>query len=167
MHKRGGAQEFIMTYGWFILVFIGVISALAYFGIFDGKKGAPDVCMVGPGFGCRNYKATPDTFQITLQNGGIRMLSSVNIGFEAPTCTGATSANPADQTFPAIGTLTDKWWFNTSNVTILETKNIADFTLTGCSNTGRTSLDFSIEYIESWETVTHQVTGQANMKVDS
>jgi hypothetical protein len=168
MKKRGGAQEFIMTYGWAILVFAAVISALAYFDVFNGKNAAPDICMVGLGFACKDAKATADTLQLTIQNGAIRELSAFSIGFEgsAYDCAGSQSLNPSDPGIPGNGTKTDKWWYNATAVSILETRNIADFTFTGCTNSLRATTDFIISYTISGETVTHEVSGQANLKVE-
>ncbi len=40
--KKGQATDFLMTYGWAILVVIGVIAALAYFGVLDPSKLLPE-----------------------------------------------------------------------------------------------------------------------------
>ena len=48
--KKGqAALEFLMTYGWAILVVLIVIGALAYFGVLDPKRFLPEKCELGPG----------------------------------------------------------------------------------------------------------------------
>lgn len=53
--KKGqAAMEFLMTYGWAILVAIITIGALAYFGVLNPKFG-PDTCIFStPGFACKD-----------------------------------------------------------------------------------------------------------------
>ena len=56
--KRGGqaSMEFLMTYGWAILVVIAAIAALAYFGVLDSNFFAPESCLVMPGVSCDDYQ---------------------------------------------------------------------------------------------------------------
>lgn len=57
MRKGQGAMEFLLTYGWAILVVIVVISALAYYGILTPGKLLPDKCMFKTGAVCQDYVA--------------------------------------------------------------------------------------------------------------
>ena len=69
MQKRGqAALEFMMTYGWAILVVIVAISALSYYGVLRADRFLPDECSVTPGITCLSHKATTDTLDIVLQN---------------------------------------------------------------------------------------------------
>ena len=69
MQKRGqAALEFMMTYGWAILIVIVAISALSYFGVLRADRFLPDSCFIGPGISCLSHKATTDTLDIVLQN---------------------------------------------------------------------------------------------------
>jgi len=68
--KAQAAMEFLMTYGWAILVVLVVIGALAYFGVLSPQKLLPDKCLFGPGIGpCTDYKVTPTTLELVLTNG--------------------------------------------------------------------------------------------------
>jgi len=61
MGKRGqAAMEFLMTYGWALLVLILIILALAVFGVLNPKGFLPEACMLGPGLACEQYKAIND-----------------------------------------------------------------------------------------------------------
>ena len=61
--KAQAAMEFILTYGWAILVVIIAISALAYFGVLDVDKWLPSSCMIEPGIACIDHEMTyvPET----------------------------------------------------------------------------------------------------------
>ena len=68
--KRGqAALEFLMTYGWVILIVIIVIGALAAFGVFDVSRLVPDKCLLPTQLSCRDFGA-PDanTVQVELLN---------------------------------------------------------------------------------------------------
>jgi hypothetical protein len=48
MKKGQAAMEFLMTYGWAILVVLAAIGALAYFGVLSPSKLVPDKCTLQP-----------------------------------------------------------------------------------------------------------------------
>jgi len=76
MRKKGqAAMEFLMTYGWAILVVIAAIAALAYFGVLDPARLLPERCQFPAGMDCIDKGAIDsvgDTITIALRN---------NIGF--------------------------------------------------------------------------------------
>ncbi|HLD19433.1 MAG TPA: hypothetical protein VJB90_05495 [Candidatus Nanoarchaeia archaeon] len=50
------AMEFLMTYGWAILVVLVVIAAMSYFGVLDPSNVVPDRCYLGEKFECTDYR---------------------------------------------------------------------------------------------------------------
>lgn len=66
--KSQAALEFIMTYGWAILVVIVAIGALAYFGVLDPGKFLPAKCTMQAGIACIDHKATATGLQVVLRN---------------------------------------------------------------------------------------------------
>jgi len=56
MKKGQAAMEFLMTYGWAILVVLAAIGALAYFGVLSPDRFMPSKCMISGGFSCVEYK---------------------------------------------------------------------------------------------------------------
>jgi len=50
--KAQAAMEFLMTYGWAILVVLVAIGALAYFGVLNPQRFLPDSCQGPAGFDC-------------------------------------------------------------------------------------------------------------------
>ena len=70
--KRSGqaAMEFLMTYGWAILVVLIVIGALAYFGVLNPQSFLPKRCNLGPGLTCVDSKlAAAGSLDIIISNG--------------------------------------------------------------------------------------------------
>ena len=68
------ALEFLMTYGWAILVVLVAIGALAYFGVLSPDKFLPAKCTLQAGIACLDHKVDNDgagglgRVQIVLQN---------------------------------------------------------------------------------------------------
>jgi len=95
--KRGqAAMEFLMTYGWAILVVLIAIGALAYFGVLNPSRFLPRSCTLMPGLDCNDFKvqASDNTVHIFIRNGiGDSIdFSALNIDVDGTTC---TAINPA------------------------------------------------------------------------
>lgn len=74
--KRGQAAfEFLITYGWAIVIVLAAIGALAYFGVFRAATLLPDSCMPTPGFGCDSPMLNAYNITFAITNG---LGSSVN-----------------------------------------------------------------------------------------
>ena len=84
MHKKAqAAMEFLMTYGWAILVVLVAIGALAYFGVLSPEKLLPEKCVIASGSGlfCDDFAATIDTVTLQIKNllTNTVTLNSVNV----------------------------------------------------------------------------------------
>ena len=66
--KSQAALEFIMTYGWAILVVLVAIGALAYFGVLSPDRFLPSKCTLSSGIACIDHKATAANLEIVAQN---------------------------------------------------------------------------------------------------
>ena len=86
--KSQAAMEFLMTYGWAILVVLVVIGALAYFGVLDPSKFLPTKCTLTAGYTCDQYLGTDGVFQIRLTNGAGRQIELQNFTLEPDAYTG-------------------------------------------------------------------------------
>ena len=62
-------MEFLMTYGWAILVVLIAISALAYFGVLNPARFLPESCTLVPGLSCVDHKVTDESIALVIQNG--------------------------------------------------------------------------------------------------
>ena len=84
--KAQAAMEFLMTYGWAILVVLVAIGALAYFGVLNPGKYLPASCVITPGISCEDFAVRADgTASIILRNGMGQDLTDVTLTI--PTCT--------------------------------------------------------------------------------
>ena len=66
--KSQAALEFLMTYGWAILVVLVAVGALAYFGVLSPDKFLPAKCTLQSGLVCLDHKATLTTLELVIQN---------------------------------------------------------------------------------------------------
>jgi len=67
-NKAQAAMEFLMTYGWMILVVLIVIVALTYFGILSPDIFFPDRCSLPPGLSCLDFELGTSSATVVLQN---------------------------------------------------------------------------------------------------
>ena len=110
--KSQAAMEFLMTYGWAILVVLVAIGALAYFGVLSPDRFLPAKCQLPSGIACTD-------FSVSSANPGINIVIRNGLGFDidsivvrvggcatALTSTGGTSLNNGNQaTFTATTAL--------------------------------------------------------------
>lgn len=104
--KSQAAMEFLMTYGWAILVVLVAVGALAYFGVLSPDKFLPNKCTLAAGIGCLDHKATPTQLQVIIQNSLGYDLSLVTI--KAGGCGSSSSFSLAngEKITSAQGTIT-------------------------------------------------------------
>ena len=102
MKKGQAAMEFLMTYGWAILVVIAAIAALAYFGVLDPARLLPERCSAPAGMDCidkasivgENSDAANDgTLTFALRNNIAFPLSVQDATESDGVCTGTPRAN--------------------------------------------------------------------------
>ncbi len=80
--KSQAAMEFLMTYGWAILVVLAAIAALAYFGVLSPEKFLPEKCVLSPGIACVSHRIDSGKVTLILSNGLGRsiLVNSVEVG---------------------------------------------------------------------------------------
>jgi hypothetical protein len=69
MSRAQASMEFLMTYGWAILVVLAAIGALAYFGVLSPDKFLPSKCSMTPGIDCSEFKISPTDITFAFRNG--------------------------------------------------------------------------------------------------
>ena len=67
-HSSQAALEFLMTYGWAILVVIVAIGVLAYFGFLSPDNFLPRKCVLPAGLACLDYNVENYKIVLVLQN---------------------------------------------------------------------------------------------------
>lgn len=142
MKKGQAAMEFLMTYGWSILVVLAAIAALAYFGILSPNRFLPETCTMPSGIACLDSAVDTTKMQIVLQNSaGFDMEDIVITSTEG----GCGASETVDLTNGAQTTLN----------------------LTGCTFTSGSRLrtDLDLNYTNAGSGLTHSVTGQLTKQV--
>ena len=94
MKKGQAAMEFLMTYGWAILIVLLAIAALAYFGVLGPGKYIPSSCVLETGLASTDFKVVGGVdSQITIyvRNGMGQDLR--NFTLQVPGECNATSTN--------------------------------------------------------------------------
>ena len=66
--KSQAAMEFVMTYGWVILVLLAAIASLAYFGLLKPDMLLPESCAFSSGIACTGFKLTSNSFVLMMTN---------------------------------------------------------------------------------------------------
>jgi len=147
MYKKAqAAMEFLMTYGWAILVVLVAIGALAYFGVLNPSRFLPESCTVGPGIGCDDFKVNAGgTATVVLRNGMGVELDAVTISLQSIAGTGCTAQDN---------------WGSGSTLTCTFSG------LTTGSVGGRYSQSLNVSYTESGSTLSHSKIGTITTKYE-
>mgnify|MGYP001563330253 CR=1 FL=1 len=89
--KRGqAAMEFLMTYGWALLVVLVAIGALAFFGVLNPGQFLPDQCVFFAGLTCQNAYADADDNNAAVGGNSVIVFDAQNglgytmTGFDIP-----------------------------------------------------------------------------------
>jgi hypothetical protein len=69
MRKGQTAMEYLMTYGWAILIIMVVLAVLFYLGILNPGRLTPSQCTFSAGISCTTYKLKTTSSNLTLQIG--------------------------------------------------------------------------------------------------
>ncbi len=147
--KSQVALEFIMTYGWAILVVLVAIGALAYFGVLSPDKFLPSRCTLPAGIACTDFRVSSDAtnaVQLVLRNGlGYDIDTiSVRVGGCTGALTGATAMTNGDEKI-----------FTGSNVLCPNLVGGKKFTAA-----------FGVVYRNADTTLTHAVNGSLTTRVE-
>ncbi len=94
--KAQAALEFLMTYGWAILVVLAAIAALVYFGVFSPERFLPESCVITSGLACTDFKITTTNVSLFIQNGLGETVNIQNINLTNSVCTTQDAGNLTD-----------------------------------------------------------------------
>ena len=137
MQRKGqAAMEFLMTYGWAILVVLVAIGALAYFGILSPSKFLPSSCMLSGGFSCTQYKVTASSVTIGVQNNLGVDADQVNVTLDCASGTVLTYNN------------------------VVNGNALSPIPVFNCTNTGtKFKGNFNVTFIRSGDSLAHTTSG--------
>ena len=112
MFKKGqAAMEFLMTYGWAILVVLAAIGALAYFGVLNPGQLLPDKCTFPASFDCIDKPV------VNFDTGVVQLAVRNDVGYPIDTV-GATLTGDGDCETITLTSVTDPT--NTSLSSVVE-----------------------------------------------
>lgn len=144
MARAQAAMEFLMTYGWALLVVVAAIATLAYFGVLSPDRFVPEKCTMSPGISCSSFRVDTNAAQLYLRNGLGQDLSidSIKVG------------DNCQRTYsPAVQFLNG------------DAKN---FNITGCTNGAigsRFKEDIVIDYTDAESGIAKKIEGQITAKI--
>ena len=139
--KSQAAMEFLMTYGWAILVVLISITALAYFGVLSPEKFIRERCII-PGLTCVSHKVESNQITMFVVNnlGRTITVDSVDVG-------------GCSDTFS----------------TTMTSGNEFSFVITGCNNGAQKEKfkgDITIGYTEKRTGLTKTISGNVVAKIE-
>ena len=88
MKKAQAGMEFLMTYGWAMMVGALVIVGMSYFGLFNLDTYLPFRCDFPTGFSCKDFSVLESSVQISLKNNLGGRIDRIRI--DIPDCTAGT-----------------------------------------------------------------------------
>ncbi len=163
MFKKGqAAMEFLMTYGWAILVVLAAIGALAYFGVLNPGQLLPDKCTFPASFDCIDKPV------VNFDTGVVQLAVRNDVGYPIDTV-GATLTGDGDCETITLTSVTDPT--NTSlsytGTTDLQPGGRATITFAcggGSGISGDFESDIELSYINTETSLTHTVKGALRAK---
>lgn len=98
MFSRGqAALEFLMSYGWAILVVSVTISIIAYFGVPYLQTEEKNRCMIEFPFSCIDASYNNSITSLVISYNGNYDISNINISIKGNICTGKNIMNQNDK----------------------------------------------------------------------
>ncbi len=152
--KAQAAMEFLMTYGWAILVVLVAIGALAYFGVLSPDRFLPERCTGPSGLDCL------DKASITATNGQVQFVFKNNLGFPIFIGGGTETATEdcSIQSTPTFAVDSGTGFGTDANQHSVPNGDMVRITL-DCSAgnlDGRFKTDVTIPYVNNETGLTHQ-----------
>lgn len=146
-NKAQAAMEFLMTYGWAILVVLAAIAALAYFGVLSPDRFLPEKCTLPSGVACLDFTGTSSTVTLMIQNSAGFDMNTVVVSINSTTSNGACVDDDAD------GTLTDG------------EKDGFTCTMNPALPAGKFKGTLNVNYVNAQTTMAHTKAGELILKI--
>jgi hypothetical protein len=156
VNKRGqAAMEFLMTYGWAILVVLAAIGALAYFGVLSPDRFLPEKCTLPSGMACLDFTwDSTNGITTVIQNSAGFDMNAVGVSVNGTSCNAALTyvAGTSTSSNENATTLTDG-----------ETKTYRmAAACTGLS--GKFKGDVTVDYTNQQTSLSHSKLGEIILK---
>ena len=156
-------MEFLMTYGWAILVVLVVIGALAYFGVLSPSTLLPEKCTFPVSISCTDHQVLGTQITFILQNGAGRDMLITRISAASEALGGASPANLGCAC--GTGAISTTFRNGGSATFTLSTPDPAAGCATYCQfrDTGRDKNRYNVTLNYNWldsPGITHQLSGE-------
>ncbi len=154
MRKGQSAMEYLMTYGWAILVIIIVIAVLFYIGVLNPRNVTPTVCNFPPGISCSSFKLTSPDGQLFLIIG---QATGHKIHVTNVACSQETTASDTSWTPETVDIIQGE----TGNLssTAIQCYDVNGLAITGATAGETAKFRIWINYTEADTGMTRQVLG--------
>lgn len=145
-------MEFLLTYGWAVLIMLAVISILFYIGVFSPETIAPRACALPGGFNCYAFK---------IQGSGSLTLDVVQ-------STGHTiyiyAIGCSDEDEPSSNTTVNQRLYNGERMRLNATCYKSDGTTPSVNDYYKGTL--YLRYLDEDTDITHNIIGEISAKVE-
>jgi|TARA_B100001964_G_C14252656_1_gene610699 hypothetical protein len=140
-NKSKEAINFLMTYGWVIMVFLIALATLDYFSIIDITRIFPEKCILSHKITCIDYEAKASEIKLVINNGikSSIIVDSINVAG----CSGEFS-------------------------TPMSSDETSTFVITGCDNGKKNDLikgEITLKYTEKRTGLQRTIYGKIKTKV--
>ncbi len=157
--KAQAAMEFLMTYGWAILVVLVVIGALAYFGVLSPSTLLPEKCTFPVSVNCVDHSVGQDAITLILVNGAGRdmKINQISASSEALGTTGSLGVGCS------TGAITTTLRNGAKGTFILDAADAGTPTACDFRDTGRDKNRYNITVHYNWldsPTIKHTLPGE-------
>ncbi|MBU2634441.1 MAG: LamG domain-containing protein [Nanoarchaeota archaeon] len=89
MKRAQMAMEYVLTYGWAVLIILFALSSLFYIGVFDTK--GPNICLMDIPFLCNDVKAYDDTIEYIITAPNTKSVTVNQMLINGQSCTDASN----------------------------------------------------------------------------
>lgn len=150
--KSQAALEFLVTYGWALLMIMITIAALIYFGISRPADVLPNRCIFSPEITCIDYQISSDFLKLKLKSNipGAIDVSAIALNVESAVpynCTNAPS-NPASWN---QGSIIELAWSGCSGGAVV--------------SGGKAKIGIKIDYASAGSSYINQANGEVYSRV--
>ena len=150
-------MEFLMTYGWAILIALVVVGVLAYFGVLNPTALVPEKCTFPVSLTCTDYSVAASSITMILRNGAGRDMSVTSVSASSEALGTAIDLGNACNTAAGAVTIRN----GESTTLVLDAPNVANW----CDfrDTGREKNIYNFTVTYNWldsPSITHQLQGE-------
>jgi hypothetical protein len=164
MNKKGqAAMEFLMTYGWAILVVIAAIAALAYFGVLDPARLLPERCQFPAGMDCIDKASIVGESAAAANDGTVTVALRNNQGFPVVVSLASATVGSCTTSGLAVGAGTTVGAMNQT----VPNNEVFRVELSGCDLTAGSKFDgdFTVSYTNTESGLSNQAVGSVRGRV--